>query len=279
MLIDALVHPLSKCEDMQQFWGKLDSGEDGALGIASSARPFMVAARFARTPQPTLVIIAGEEAADDFARNLGAYVGEERVLRFRERDDYPFGEKGADPRKVAHRMESLIALASGRECIVVASARSLLRKMPPSGNTFYQPLVFAVGSEAADMLPGDSASFEDIPLALESAGYANTGDLEGPGTYAVHGGTIDVYPGNLSYPVRIDFFGDEIDEIRRIVPTTGQTIATLHEVSVFPVREYAPSNRAIARARKALINPSKTNPVLRELLDKLEGGVTDAKSA
>ncbi|ANE22609.1 transcription-repair coupling factor [Denitrobacterium detoxificans] len=279
MLIDALVHPLSRCEDMQQFWGKLDSGEDAALGIASSARPFMVASRFARTPQPTLVIIAGEEAADDFARNLGAYVGEERVLRFRERDDYPFGEKEADARKVAQRMESLWSLAHGRECIVVASARSLLRKMPPAGNPFYEPIELSVGAEASAFLRDESATFESFPLALETAGYVNTGDLEGPGTYAVHGGTIDVYPGNLSFPVRIDFFGDEIDEIRRIVPSTGQTIATLEDVRIFPIREYAPSNRAIARARKALLNPAKTNPVLRELLDKLEGGVTDAQSA
>ena len=49
----------------------------------------------------------------------------------------------------------------------------------------------------------------------------------GPGTFAVHGGTIDVFPGNLTYPVRIDLFGDEVDEIRRIVPSTGQTISPL----------------------------------------------------
>ena len=38
---------------------------------------------------------------------------------------------------------------------------------------------------------------------------------------------MDVFPGNLSFPVRLDFFGDELDEIRRIVPATGQTIASL----------------------------------------------------
>ena len=48
-----------------------------------------------------------------------------------------------------------------------------------------------------------------------------------PARSPVRGGTVDVFPGNLPYPVRLDFFGDELDEIRRIVPATGQTIASL----------------------------------------------------
>ena len=105
-------------------------------GVASSARPFMTAARFARTPQPTLAVVAGEEAAIDFARNVSAYVGEERVLRFFERTDFPFGDKPADARQVACRMEALHALADARDCIVVASARSLLRCPASCGRGF-----------------------------------------------------------------------------------------------------------------------------------------------
>ena len=75
------------------FWGKLDAGEDGTLGVASSARPFLVAARFAHKPQTTLVVVAGEDAAIAFARQVAAYVGEERVLRFPERTDHPFAPK------------------------------------------------------------------------------------------------------------------------------------------------------------------------------------------
>ena len=67
-----------------------------------------------------------------------------------------------------------------------------------------------------------SRELGDLPRALEAAGYANTGELDGPGTFAVRGGTLDVFPGNLTFPVRLDFFGDELDEIRRIVPATGR---------------------------------------------------------
>ena len=51
----------------------------------------------------------------------------------------------------------------------------------------------------------------------------------------MRGGTLDVFPGNLTFPVRLDFFGDELDEILRIVPARGQTIASLPSVEIYPV--------------------------------------------
>ncbi|WP_058986460.1 transcription-repair coupling factor [Hugonella massiliensis] len=278
MLIDALVYPLDRCEDVKAFWAKLDAGADATMGLASSARPFFTAARFARTPQPTLVVVAGEEAANDFARNVGAYIGDDKVLRFFERTDYPFTAAAPDAHAAACRMEALHALASGRECVVVASARSLVRMLPPADAKAYLPLDFAAGREVGDSARADLTDFDSIARALQNAGYENTGELEGPGTFCVRGGAVDVYPGNLSYPVRIDCFGDEVDEIRRIVPSTGQTIANLDAVTIYPVREFASSAKGLARAKKALYKPAQSNAVMREILDKLEGGVFDTQT-
>ena len=283
MLIDSLIYSFEKTGCLDAFWGKLDAGEDAVLGVASSARPFMVAARFAHRPQPTLVVVAGEDAAVSFARNVAAYLGDERVLRFSEREDYPFSvqaqtaKKAAAQAKVsARRMEAAHALATGRNVVVVASARALLRTMPPARAGVATPLVFKSGIEAADIEGARQhgiESFDDVARALEEAGYANTGELDGPGTFAVTGGVIDVYPGNLVFPVRIDFFGDEIDEIRRIVPSTGQTIQTLDSVEVYPVREFSCSDAMRARAVKKIERQARTNPALRALLEQLEGGL------
>ena len=250
MLINALAFRMEKSPDVKAFWEKLDSGEDGTLAVASSARPFMTAARFARSPQPTLVVVAGEDAAADFARNVAAYVGEENVLRFFERSDFPFNAKPSDPHQVACRMEALHALVEGQKAIVVASARSLLRCLPPVGNQPYLPLDFECGCDVGDSDHSDLTDYESIPFALEAAGYQNTGELDGPGTYCVRGGTVDVYPGNLHYPVRIDCFGDEVDEIRRIVPSTGQTISSLQRVRIYPVREFKPTQIGRASCRE-----------------------------
>ena len=273
MLIDSLTFALEKSGCLENFWGRLDLGEDSTLAIAASARPFMVAARFAHKPQPTLVVVAGEDAALTFARNVAAYVGEERVLRFPERTDCPFAPKQANLRVVAQRMEAAYALQSGRPCIVVASARALVRMMPPAEEDVARPLALRAETELEDMgIPGVE-ELDDLLRALEARGYANTGELDGPGTFAVRGGTVDVFPGNLVYPVRLDFFGDELEEIRRIVPSTGQTIASLHEVDIFPVTEYSCSSKMLATARKKIEKPALTNPALRDLLEKLDGGL------
>ncbi len=276
MLIDSLTFALERSGCLETFWGKLDAGEDATLGVANSARPFLVAARFAHRPQPTLVVVAGEDAALAFAQQMAAYLGDERVMRFPERFDSPYSSKAVDPACVAKRLAAAHALADGRDVVVVASARALLRLLPPAKDKVFVPLSLTAGMELADMPGAQQASvteFEDIAQSLVDRGYVNTGELDGPGTFCVRGGTIDVYPGNLVYPVRLDFFGDELDEIRRIVPTTGQTIQALPSVDIYPVREYSCSARSLARARKKLEVPARTNPVLRDMLEKLDGGL------
>ena len=276
MLIDALTYALEHSGALETFWGKLDAGEDATLGVASSARPFMVAARFAHAPCSTLVVVAGEEAAFTFSRNIAAYVGDERVLFFPERADMPWSTKSPDARQVARRLQAAYALATGQPLIVVASARSLLRMMPPVNAGVHEPLVFIAGRELCEMPRAedlDIAEFDDVLRVLEERGYENTGELEGPGTFCVRGGVIDVFPGNLPYPVRLDFFGDELDEIRRIVPSTGQSISSLPEAQVFAVREFLSTPKLAARAVDAIKRPARTNPALRELLEKLEGGL------
>ncbi|WP_302964526.1 transcription-repair coupling factor, partial [uncultured Adlercreutzia sp.] len=273
MLIDSLAFTLEKSGCLDAFWGKLDAGTDATLGVAASARPFLVAARFAHAPQATLVVVAGEDAAVTFARQVAAYVGEERVLRFPERADAPFAPKKPDARVIAQRMEAAWALQSARPVVVVASARALLRLMAPPSAMAARPLALAAGAELSDMgIPGVE-ELDDLPRAFAAAGYADTGELDGPGTFAHRGGTLDVFPGNLDFPVRLDFFGDELEEIRRIVPATGQTISSLPSVEVYPVSEFPTSPRALADARRALEKPALTNPALREVLEKMEGGL------
>lgn len=271
MLIDSLVSTLNKTEALEAFWGKLDEGSDATLGVASSARPFLVAARFARNPQTTLVVTAGEEAADVFARNVGAYIGEEKVLRFPERSDNLFLlEYHASAIEIAQRLEALWALQEGRECVVVSSARALLKRLAPARELLAKPLMLEAERDYDSSPTSDVSGYEDVIEQLIKRGYENTGKLEGPGSFSAQGGTIDVFPGNLPYPVRLDFFGDELEEIRRFLPSTGQTISSLKAVEVYPVREFEVTPKGKAHARKKLARPAETNQVLRELLVSLE---------
>lgn len=271
MLIDILSASLAKSGALDDAWAKLDSGQDATVGVASSARPFLVAARFAADPRATLVVAAGEEAADTFARTVGAFVGEERVLRLPDYEGNPFSlDAPPQPRLHGRRLEALWSLQQGKPAVVVASARALLRRIAPAKEEVARPLVLVAGSDLSEEPQRGIACFEDLEHCLVSMGYENSGKLDGPGTFSVQGGAIDVFPGNLAYPVRLDFFGDELDEIRRFLPSTGQTISSLKQVDIFPVREFAQTDAALLRAKRAISKSAETNAAQRELLERLE---------
>ena len=273
MLIDALAAALEESGALAEVYAKLDAGGDAALAIAASARPFAAAARFAARPQPMLVVVPGEDAVEGFVRSMAAYLGEDRVEAFPARPDTPFAPKTPDARFVARRAKAAWALQSGAETAVVASAASLVRALPPHGAGVFAPVSVRVGREPFDAASGEALDLESAAAALVARGFQNTGDaLEGPGTFCVRGGTMDVFPGDTPYPVRIDFFGDEADEIRRVVPSTGQTIMSLPAADIYPVREYRLTKKAVSRAQPVAAKRAESDPVWRELFAGIQTG-------
>lgn len=271
MLIDLLSATLQKSKALDAAWKKMDNKEDAVIGVASSARPFLVAARFVADPRTTLVITAGEDAADTFARTVGAFVGEERVLRYADYEGNPFSvDAPVRPQLHGMRLKALWALQSEKPVIVVASARALLRKVALPQTEIAKPLVLKQGVDLSESPQGNVESFEDLAEELICMGYDNAGELAGPGTFCLQGGAIDIFPGNLAYPVRCDFFGDELDEIRRFLPSTGQTISSLSEVEIYPVREFKNDQKSLRSAQRLLAKQADTNKELRSLLERLQ---------
>ena len=133
----------------------MDNRTDAVIGVASSARPFLVAARFVEDPRATLVVTAGEDAADTFARTVGAFVGEERVLRFADYEGNPFSlDAPMQPRLHGSRLEALWALQNKKPVIVVASARALLRKIASPKSDIARPLVLKQGIDLSERALG-----------------------------------------------------------------------------------------------------------------------------
>ena len=117
---------------------------------------------------------------------------------------------------------------SGKAKIVVASASEILRKIPDTDIAKLKP-IRVVKDKVCD--------YKSLMDKLKSFGYTRLSVLDGQGTFSVKGGTVDIFPSQLNYPVRIDFFGDEVEDIRRIVQSTGQTINSLKEVEIFSAKQ------------------------------------------
>lgn len=264
MLIHRIAAQLYTDESMQTIEAALNAGEDATLAVSQSARTLMVAAQFARRPRATVYIVSGEDAADRASRALAAYVGIEHVARFPERKDYPWKNAQPDDAVVAARCAALARIAQGEACIMVTSARALLRCVPPVESRHWASASFSVGEEIA---------FERVPEQLVGIGYTRAEAADAPGLFHVHGDSIDIWAAQASAPVRLEFFGDEIDRIRLMVASTGQTIGDEDHVEISPVRELALTDDAVKRISAALYLPAKDDTELAALLELVQARV------
>lgn len=265
MFINRVASRLLSAPELTAFSRRLSSGSDVTLAVAQGARPLVLASIWARCPRPTMLVVAGEEAADRTARALAAWLGNDVVSRYPDRRDYPWSDATPDDACIGMRCNAVARLAAGEKCIVVASAHALLRRVPPVGSGYFVPSTFSVG---------DEVSFEEVPALLVGMGYADTGEVDVPGSFHVHGDTVDVFPAQSTSAVRLEFFGDEIDRIRRMVAATGQTIGELESVTVVPCRELAFTSETIRNAERALYNRAQENSAVAADLELIQRGAS-----
>jgi transcription-repair coupling factor (superfamily II helicase) len=286
-LIARLAEVLFAGKELEGVSARLETGRDAVVAVPLSARALLVAAAFVRHPRPTLVVVSGEEAAYLFARDLAVWLGNERVLALPLRTNLPWKDQPQESQhvqQVGQRARAIDALATGKPQVVVASARALLRCVPPApprgvgegdcqgarppdnraakgdgaqgetngdgGSGVFSPLVFVAGEELSEGL-----GYERLPELLVSRGYERLDRLdraEKPGSFSLHGDTLDIYPAGNSYPVRVELFGELVEAIRRLVPATGQSIGMLERVEVYPAREIALTPQTMRHATREL---------------------------
>lgn len=269
MLINRVSRQLLAAPELRPLLHELSIGNDATLAVAQSARPLVLAALWAARPCPCLFVVPGEEAAERAAHALAAWLGKKHVVRYPMRQDLPWSEKTVSEAVVGARCQAIAHLAAGDLVIAVASAASLLRRVPPAGSAYYLSKTFAVG---------DEFEFEEASRLLIAMGYAETGastDVDVPGTFHVQGDAVDIFPAQGSSPVRIEFFGDEVDKVRRMVASTGQTIGELSEVTVAPCRELAFTATTIANAQRNLFNRSQESSKIAEDLELISRHAVD----
>jgi transcription-repair coupling factor (superfamily II helicase) len=191
-------------------------------------------------------------------------VGLDQVERIPQRKDLPWSDRSPDHATVGARTRAFSRLAAGEPCLAVCSARALLRLVPPASSGFFKPETFELGQETP---------FAQVPARLLFMGYTNAGAVDEPGTFHVHGDAVDVWPAQAANPVRLEFFGDEIDAVRRMVPSTGQTIGDAGRVELFPCRELGLSPAAVERCQRRMYQAAQEDDEVAQHMEFLAQGV------
>jgi transcription-repair coupling factor (superfamily II helicase) len=246
--------------------------EGGFLGL--------LLARAASDPAATgpLFVVVNEEArARALAADASFFLGlpgrdaglEGPVLVVPENETSPYSDAAADPRVIAQRLGALYRLAMAGDAaprLIFASGRSLARRVIPLG-------IFA--GLCTRWAKGDLLDREEAIRLLERAGYRRVDVVEDPGSYAVRGGLLDVYPALSRFPARIELFGDEIERIRAFDPDNQRGQRELEAVVIHPVREAIPTTAAPLRQAALALADALEVPSsrTRQVLENLEQGL------
>ena len=212
----------------------LASGRRRVSGMTATARalylPFM--ARAAR--QPVIVVVADNKAAETLepllraACELTGAIDADRVVRFPAHDVLPFENLSPHPDVQEQRAAALWKLSTGAVSILIAPVEAAALKL--FDREYYAGL-------AVTLRRGEEVDVEVLTGHLASVGYTQMDLVEMPGQFTRRGGILDVYSPEADRPVRIEFFGDEIETIRKFDPETQRSQSGLDETQLLPLTE------------------------------------------
>ncbi|MBX7258537.1 MAG: transcription-repair coupling factor [Candidatus Hydrogenedentes bacterium] len=201
--------------------------------------------------RPLLIIAAGRIESEGVYEDLLTFEKPERCALFPAWETLPSDNMAPADDIVAERMNTLMnlmsAMDSGEPMRVVAPVRSLMQTVVRRDRLVKRTLRLAVGQEH---------DLEDLIEKLLEMGYERELMVEQRGHMSVRGGIFDLFPISSELPYRIEFFGDEIESIRRFEPETQRSVGQAEEITVLPRSE-----------RAQLASESSGNETLATLLD------------
>lgn len=260
--ISGLIQAITKDPGVGQVINDVSAGVGQAdLSCPMSARATLCAA--IAQERPLLIVTATFRQAEQLVDELASLIGQSLVCYYPAWETLPHERLSPRSDTVAKRLAVLRRLAGNDELgapkIIVAPIRAVLQ--PQAGDLGKLPVV--------KVKVGDEYPLEELSKDLVAAAYSRVDLVERRGEFAIRGGIADVFPPSCSHPVRIDFFGDEVDSITYFsVADQRSTSQSVPEIIAAPCRELLLTDEV--RHRAAMLIPK--HPELAEMLTKISEG-------
>jgi transcription-repair coupling factor (superfamily II helicase) len=258
----------------------LGAGRRRVSGLTATARSIYLPLMARAARQPVIAVVADNKAAEALEPMLRAgceltgAVDPAQVVRLPAHDVLPFENLSPHPDVQEQRAAALWKLATGAVSILIAPVESAALRL--FDRAYYAGL-------AVTLKRGEEVDVEVLTEHLAAVGYARMDLVEMPGQFTRRGGILDVYSPEADRPVRIEFFGDEIETIRKFDPETQRSQSGLDEAQLLPLTETPVTERLLAavhgrlsRQRVEVQNAGEDTPAQEELAGSLAaaGGVS-----
>ena len=227
----------------------LGAGRRRVSGLTATARALYVPLMARAARQPVIVVVADNKAAEALESILRAgcdltgAVDPAAVVRLPAHDVLPFENLSPHPDVQEQRASALFKLATGEVSILIAPVEAAALKL--FDRDYYAGL-------AVTLKRGEEVDVEVLTGHLASVGYTHMDLVEMPGQFTRRGGILDVYSPEADRPVRIEFFGDEIETIRKFDPETQRSQSGLDETQLLPLTETPVTERLLAAVHARL---------------------------
>ena len=276
--MDVLLSALRGLPEYEKLLTAVAANRAAAVsGTGQVARGHWIAALYRHSDRPMVVVCQDDEAARRVQEELRAFLGEKApILPTRELTLYDTAavSRGWEQK----RLKQLYDLAMGKTRLQIASLEALtLRTMPKA----------TLCGASMTLRPGMNLEPEELARRLEQAGYARTSLVEGPGQYALRGGIVDVFSPACENPLRVEFFGDEVDIMGFFDVLTQRRTENADDAPILPVAEAQPHlhpgglsglcddlRAMIARQKRRKTVNTALVETLQGDLDRLENGVS-----
>ncbi|HEV3510103.1 MAG TPA: transcription-repair coupling factor [Candidatus Sulfotelmatobacter sp.] len=221
---------------------KEGTGRIRVCGLVPTAKALLLVLLRRAAERPLIVVVNDNRAVEELVPVLRGFCDltsacdPETVASLPARDVLPFQNLSPHPELQEERATALWKIATGKASIVVTpiAATAILQRSAE----YYSDL-------ARTLRRGESFDLENLLAHLNTVGYASADVVEMPGQYALRGGILDVYSPEAERPVRVEFFGDEVDSIRRFDPTSQRSSNPVDEALLLPLTETPVSDQLL----------------------------------
>src|SRR6188472_1614815 len=219
--LHAFIAELAASERFQAFTKAIP----GRARVSEAALPLVLATLHEELGRGLLILLPEDADARDAAEGASWFLGTERVALLPSRGVSHASGLEPPPHLVGERARALDVLAAGG--LVCASAAALAEGMPP----------LADRPHTVRLTVGEEPGLDGLAEALASAGYERVDRVDERGQFAVRGGIVDVFPSTGREPLRVELFGDEIEQVRAFSPFTQRALHTADQTVVYPAAE------------------------------------------
>ena len=209
---------------------------------------------------PLLIITTSTRHAEELSQEIGSWIGKDLVVNFPAWETLPHERLSPKADTVTARFKALNKISDQKVKVIVCSVRALL-----------QPIIANnLNTSIIKIQQGLNLQMQELMNQLIRFGFSRSDLVERRGDFAVRGGILDIFPADQDHPIRIDFFGDEIEELSYFSISDQRSLEKIKvEVSINPCREMLIDEKLKQKARTL----GKDFPEIKDLTEKICEGI------